>query len=209
MEKAFNFELKVFGLEAVAWRFFHGYRVGLLACLIGLTSQNGDCVLCATGFIQFCTNPIEDASLPKRLLESSFGQPDLAVVDAFPYQRCLWILSFRLGIPYVSLTTQYEPWLMRVPALPSFVPFPFAAGGRLTEKMTFWQRVENARSLIDWTAWPQLEVVEDRFVQRYLPDETYTTLAARTLVWLFDTDLVADYARPMMPNEVGAKRGVF
>lgn len=158
------------------------------------------------GFREFCINPLADASLPDRLLQSSNGRPDLAIVDVSPMYRCLWILCHQLGIPYVGMTTQYEPWLWRVPALPSFVPFSFAAGGRLTEKMTFWQRVENVRSLIDWTAFPRLEICEDYFVQRYLPGETYASLAARTLLWLFDTDLVVDYPRPTMPNEVRMNR---
>jgi 2-hydroxyacylsphingosine 1-beta-galactosyltransferase len=161
-----------------------------------------ECLRPCAGFIQFCTNPLADESLADSLLRSDDGKPDLAIVDAFPYQRCLWILCHRLGISYVSVTTQYEPWLWRTPALPSFVPFQFAAGGQLTERMTFWQRVENLWTLLDWTAWPQLEFVEDRFVQRYLPGETFSTLAARSLLWLIDTDVIIDYPRPTMPNEV-------
>jgi hypothetical protein len=114
----------------------------------------------------------------------------------------MWILCHRLGIPYISLTAQYEPWLLRVPALPSFVPFPYALDGRFTERMTFWQRVLNIWCLIDWIAWPQFELVEDRFVQRYLPGETYSKLAARSLLWFIDTDVVIDYPRPTMANEV-------
>ena len=68
--------------------------------------------------------------------------------------------------------------------------------------MTFWQRVENIRTLVDWTPFPGVRIVEDRFVQDYLPDETYATLAARSVLWLIDTDTVVDYARPVMPNEV-------
>jgi UDP-glucoronosyl and UDP-glucosyl transferase len=159
-------------------------------------------VILSSGFEQFCTNLLADATLADRLLNLSYGRPDLALTDCFPYYRCAWILLFQLGIPYASTTAQYEPWLWRVPALPSFVPFPWAAGGLLTERMTFWQRVENIRTLVDWTAFPGVRIVEDRFVQDYLPDETYATLAARSVLWLIDTDTVVDYARPVMPNEV-------
>ena len=114
---------------------------------------------------------LHDKTLADRLLNSNYGPPDLALTDAFPNYRCVWILCRQLGIPYAATTAQYEPWLWRVPALPSFVPFPWASGGQLTEKMTFWQKVENIRCLIDWTAFPRLEIVEDRFVQRYLPGE--------------------------------------
>ena len=150
------------------------------------------------GFIQFCTNPLEDGDLAERLRQLRF---DLALVDAFVGSRCYWILAHRVGLPYVSLTTQYEPWLWRVPALPSFVPFPLAAGA-YTERMTFSERLWNAWTLLDWTVWTRVEYAENSFVERYLPGQTYWTLAAKSLVWLIDTDTVIDYPRPTMPNEV-------
>ena len=94
-----------------------------------------------------------------------------------------------------------EPWLWRVPALPSFVPFPLAAGA-YTERMTFAERLCNALTLLDWSAWPRLDYVEDSFVDRYLPGQTYGSLAAKSLLWLVDTDTIIDYPRPVMPNEV-------
>jgi len=94
-----------------------------------------------------------------------------------------------------------EPWLWRVPALPSFVPFPLAAGA-YTERMTFAERLCNALTLLDWSAWPRLDYIEDSFVDRYLPGQTYGSLAAQSLLWLVDTDTVIDYPRPVMPNEV-------
>lgn len=156
------------------------------------------------GFIQLCTNPLEDTTLPDRLRQLQF---DLAVVDAFPGSRCYWILAHRVGVPYVSLTTQYEPWLWRVPALPSFVPFPLAAGA-YTERMTFSQRLWNAWSLLEWTVWPRVEYMESSFVEKYLPGQTYWTLASRSLLWLIDTDTVIDYPRPIMPNEVYVSQSI-
>jgi len=150
------------------------------------------------GFIQLCTNPLEDPTLVDRLRQLKF---DVALVDAFPGSRCYWILAHWIGVPYVSLTTQYEPWLWRVPALPSFVPFPLAAGA-YTERMTFSERLWNAWSLVDWTAWPRVDYVDNSFVEKYLPGQTYWTLASKSLVWLIDTDTVIDYLRPTMPNEV-------
>jgi len=121
------------------------------------------------GFIQFCTNPLEDLALVDRLRRLQF---DLALVDAFPGSRCYWILARWIGVPYVSLTTQFEPWLMRVPALPSFVPFPLAAGA-YTERMTFCERLWNAWTLLDWTVWPRVEYLDNSFVEKYLPGQTY------------------------------------
>ena len=55
------------------------------------------------GWIQLCTNPLDDADLVDRLRRLQF---DLALVDAFPGSRCLWILAHLLGVPYASLATQ-------------------------------------------------------------------------------------------------------
>jgi len=157
------------------------------------------------GFVQFCTNPLEDPDLVDRLRRLQF---DLALVDAFPGSRCYWILAHWIGVSYASLTTQYEPWLLRVPALPSFVPFTLAAGA-YTERMTFSERLWNALTLLDWTVWPRVEYVDNSFVETYLPGQTYWTLAAKSLVWLIDTDTVIDYPRPMMPNEVDVTQNLL
>jgi len=152
------------------------------------------------GFIQFCTNPLNDRDLVDRLRRLQF---DLALVDAFVGSRCYWILAHWIGVPYASLTTQFEPWLLRVPALPSVVPFPLVRGA-YTERMTFSERLWNALTLLDWTVWPRVEYAENSFVEKYLPGQTYGSLAAKSLVWLIDTDTVVDYPRPTMPNEVDA-----
>jgi len=152
------------------------------------------------GFLEMCLNPLEDEGLPLQLGKL---QLDLAIVDGFSNSRCLYPLVYQLGIPYITLTTQYEPWMWRNPALPSFIPFPLA--GVFTEKMTFVERIRNLITLVDWTAWPRIPFMEDSFVRKYLPDKTEVTnswLAARSLLWLINTDVTLDYARPTMANEI-------
>ena len=152
------------------------------------------------GFIQFCTNPLSDDAMYKELKGLKL---DLAVVDVFPNTRCLHILCYRLGIPYISSTTTYEPWLMRVPALPSFVPFPLAQ--RFTEDMTFMERLFNTIILLDWTIFTEVPSVDDSLVAKYAPEKPVVTLnylASRSLLWFIDTDFAIDYPRPMMANEV-------
>jgi hypothetical protein len=148
--------------------------------------------------IRSCTNPLEDPDLPEKLTVG--GQPDLGIVDGSWYQRCYWILCHRLRIPYISLTTFDEPWLRRLPVLPSFAPFVYT-GKWFTEQMTFWERVQNTAAVVDWILWPRFELVEEAIVQRYLPGESYATLAARSLLWFIDTDVILDYPRPTMANE--------
>jgi len=156
------------------------------------------------GFIQFCTNCLEDEQL---VAEISQKQIDIAVVDSMPNSRCYFILMHNLNIPYLGFTTQYEPWLTKTPALPSFVPFPFAAV--YTDRMTFFERVGNLLALLDWSARPSVEFLEDEFVTKYLtrhlPDGrpvTYASLASKSQLWLVDTDWALEFPRPVMPNEI-------
>ncbi len=87
------------------------------------------------GFVQFCSNPLSDKKLFPEIQQKAF---DLAIVDAFPGSRCSMVLLCRLGMHYVSLTTHYEPWLLRNS---SFLPFHFAQ--YFTERMTYLERVQN------------------------------------------------------------------
>lgn len=154
------------------------------------------------GFVEVCYNVLEDDDLAESIAGHQF---DLVIIDAFPNTRCYYILAYRLGLPYISVSTQYEPWLFRAPALPSFVPFPFYVPP-LTSQMTFWQRLVNLWTLFDWSAQTQnLPYLSDGLVLKYAPDKppvTMNYLAGKSLIWLFDTDITIDYPRPMMANEV-------
>ena len=129
---------------------------------------------------------------------------DLAFIDGFPRTRCYYILMYKLGIPYISLMTQYEPWLLRVPALPSFVPIMYTVP-LFTPEMTFLERLYNLYTLIDWAAFPGTPYLEDSLVSRYAPEMppvTLNWLAGRSQLWLMNTDIAIDFPRPTMPNEV-------
>lgn len=152
------------------------------------------------GFVEMCTNPLADETLIEKIQQLKI---DLAIIDGFPVSRCLYLIVHKLGIPYLSLTTQYEPWVWRNPALPSFVPFPLA--GVYTEKMNFMERIRNLITLVDWTAWPRIPYMEDSILKPYLTNDTditFSKLAAKSLLWLIDTDVAIDFARPTMANEI-------
>ena len=153
------------------------------------------------GFSEFCYNSLEDGEFFEKLKQEKF---DLALVDAFPSTRCYYILLYRLGIPYVSHTTNVEPWLMRNPAIPSFVPFVMSYPVK-TQQMTFMERIHNLYQLLDWTAYPGIPYLHDSLVSKYAPEMPFVTmdsLAGQSLLWLMDTDVAVDYPRPMMTNEI-------
>ena len=153
------------------------------------------------GWEELCYNALEDDSFYAKLRAENY---DLAIVDAFPGSRCYYILLYKLGIPYVSVTTQFEPWLYRVPAIPSFVPFGLGHPPK-SHEMDFFERFSNAWDLFDWSAFPRISYLDDSLVAKYAPEMPHVSLdwlAGQSLLWLIDTDVSLDYPRPMMPNEV-------
>lgn len=124
-------------------------------------------------------------------------------VALFPLSRCLALIPYRLDIPFVNVMTSFEPWLLRSPALPSFVPFNMYRDR--SPHMTFWERLDNAYRQMDWTLFPGVPYLEDAYLNRFLggkPPIPINRLVGRALLWLIDTDFAIDYARPLMPNEV-------
>ena len=148
-----------------------------------------------------CSNELSDEALIDNLLELNF---DIAIVDTIPQGRCLLLLPYLLGIPHVSFETYFEPWLMRNPGFPSFVPSNMAPGV-YTDQMTFWERLDNLISNVRWAAFPGCPFLEDDFIKQFIQNKplvSLTSLAGQSLLWLLDTDNVLDYPRPTMPNEV-------
>ena len=157
----------------------------------------------AEGVLPMCTNALSDDKLFRKLQDLRF---DLALMDSFPLSRCNLIIPYRLGIPYVSFNTHYEPWLQSLPHLPSFVPFLY--GSDFSEQMTFWQRLCNLYNLIEWSYDERIPMLSKAFVAKYAPEMpacSIDDLAKNSSLWLIETDSVIDYPRPLMPHvlEVG------
>ena len=71
---------------------------------------------------------------------------DLVVIDGFSFAMARFILPYKLSLPYVVVTSIFTPWMLRIPALPSFVPLvkvPY------TEKMSFSQRLHNTKLFLE------------------------------------------------------------
>ena len=153
------------------------------------------------GFKEMCSNPLKDKKLFLKLKSLEF---DLAIVDVFPCGRCMLVLMHRLGIPFINLVTGLEPWLLRNPSLPSVAPFVLG-NNPYTERMTFWERLDNAWTLLDWTAFTGVLYIEDDFLREYFYETTpvpLNYLTGQCQLWLIDVDVIMDYPRTVMPNEV-------
>ena len=146
-------------------------------------------------------NQLNDKEHYGRLKTLNF---DLAIVSLFPISRSLLVLPYNLGIPYIGVTTLFEPWLTRNPSLPSFAPSNIVAG-QFTPVMNFWQRLYNLWITIEWNVCPRVAYLEDNFIQQYIRDKPLVTmnqLVTQCMLVLLDVDPILDYPKPLMPHEI-------
>ena len=149
-----------------------------------------------------CANLLEDKDMEQKVSELKF---DLVLLSGMEITRCYFILPYRLDIPFISVTTNMEPWVSRTPSLPSFVPqqtqYP-----PLTPRMTFWERLTNFKEHVCWVPYvDQIPMASDELITKYAPGKpavSMNSLVGQSLLFLLDSDLVIDYPRPMMPNEI-------
>ena len=115
-----------------------------------------------------------------------------------------YIIPYTLGVPYVTVSTYFQPWVERIPALPSFVPFPLLSD--YTEKMTFFQRLHNTYLFaIMSLKMARPDKVVDITWKKYLPGVTPPTpqeLRGKAALTFYNTDHIISYPVPSMPNVI-------
>jgi len=131
-------------------------------------------------------------------------QFDVAVVDSVLITKCVYLVPHRLQIPWIAYTHIVDPLLVRVPWLPSFVPY---ARSSFSDKMTFVERVKNTADFVFfylikpmYFPGPEYEVIEK--FRRYGYFSSLDELASKSALWLVTKNNVLDYSLPMMPNMV-------
>ena len=125
---------------------------------------------------------------------------DIAVVDGAFLTRCFYLLPFRLHIPWVTYNDIFEPLLVPVPWLTSFVPSALTS---FTEKMDFLQRIENTfAEFLMWTGFlaTKLPADIDEAYRKYGHFDSLEDLARQSQLFMNSRDIVLDYAKPTMPN---------
>ncbi|XP_023930338.1 2-hydroxyacylsphingosine 1-beta-galactosyltransferase-like [Lingula anatina] len=141
---------------------------------------------------------LNDQAFSDNILKQKF---DLAIVSGDMAARFLYILPYRLNIPYVSLASVVDPYVAGLPVLPSFVPNVWTSH---TEEMNFQQRLSNTLDdiLLSFTHPPALK---DTLVHKHAvmkPFVTLRKLAIDSQAWLINTDYLVDYHLPSMPNTI-------
>ena len=155
--------------------------------------------------IQQEKNHVFDMMDDKDLLPALKAQKfDLVVINVFVVNFNGYIIPYTLGVPYVTVSTYFQPWVERIPALPSFVPFPLFSD--YTEKMTFFQRLHNTYLFASMSLkMARPDKVVDITWKKYLPGVTPPTpqkLRSKAALTFYNTDHIISYPVPSMPNVI-------
>ena len=145
--------------------------------------------------IQECDSLFASENIMKTLKEDKF---DLAVVDVAG-AVCNFLVPYKIEIPYTTFSVGTMNLMMRVPALPSFVP---ALIQPYSDKMTFFQRANNLFSEI-----VALFLIDSstEHAKKYVPEKlalTQEQLLQNTKFWFVLRENVVNYPTPSMPNMV-------
>ena len=139
------------------------------------------------------------------LLQLERLKADVLITNYAVVWKCPYLLSHRLGIPTIAFGPFVEPWIARIPNLPSYVPTYFLP---FNDQMSFIERSKNAFvAFIAGYFKPYREDLTDVIdaYQRYGEIRDIDSLVAdQTLLFLYSTHLVLDYPKPSMPNVVAA-----
>ncbi|XP_053182149.1 UDP-glucuronosyltransferase 2A2-like [Scomber japonicus] len=150
--------------------------------------------------VNMMTNVFEDKKLIQSLQDTKY---DVFLTD--PGLGGGVLLAHRLGLPLVfnvRWTIQGEAHLTIAPTPLSYVPVPPT---RMTDKMTFPQRVWNVVYFLftRFQIWYITDPTYGPFVHHYFgPDVHYMELFQAADIWLMRNDFIFDFPRPTMPNVI-------
>ncbi|XP_059155308.1 UDP-glucuronosyltransferase 1A9-like [Physella acuta] len=125
-------------------------------------------------------------------------KPDLLVVDGFMFNRNLFVIPYKLDVPFAVVGFVHDPIVHRVPFSPAEEP---TVPDRVTNKMTFYQRLTSTlRTILEFS----YDIFTDSdIVTRIAPEKPYTTIGDIILkaeIFITELDHILDYPRPMLPN---------
>lgn len=128
---------------------------------------------------------------------------DLAVFDAFPFLPCTLILPHNLSLPYVGMTAIIEPWMLRMPALPSYRRAQ--TNWMQPETWTFLERLNGFVShFIVHNMELFVSVINNKtLLEKYSQERvSWDELFRRSLLFLWEQSPLLDYPSAIYPNTV-------
>lgn len=142
----------------------------------------------------------ENEDIMRRLRDAKF---DMVLID--PGLPVGVLVAHKLKLPVVfnvRWITSGEGHFVVAPSPPSYVP---ASGNVMSDRMTFWQRLQNTLHYGMNTAIDRFVVSPhyDKLAEKYLgPDVNFYHLLQGVDIWLLRADFVFEFPRPTMPNIV-------
>ena len=153
-------------------------------------------------FDQHMRSLFKDQDYMSFVNESGFNMLILNILKTFISPA---ILAYKFSIPFTSVNTIMDPWGLRVPALPSFLPHaPMCED--CTEHITFLQRRRNAYYQFSMSTQNQ-PGIEDFQVQwrKQFPDRSPPSMnevQSSAQLFIHNGDILMGYPEPTMPNVI-------
>ena len=130
---------------------------------------------------------------------------DICLVDGIQITQIMYLIPYKLDVPFVSFLTVFNPKSAGVPGLPSFTPM--MQEGKYTDEMSFFERLENMLQMfvIEEVILSLAPTLGNKLVSQYAPDRPYKPLndiIAGSQLWLVQNDIAIDYPRVSLPHVI-------
>ena len=150
---------------------------------------------------QHVSSMMEDDEFLQEIVDRKYH---LVVCNNLYLTFSIFILPYKLGLPYVTITSHVQPWTERIPALPSFAPVSLIT--HYTQQMLFTERLRNAWYFFAMAALPERKIVsEEKTWIKYLPGipvPSYYELRNKAILTLYNVEPLVRYPYPSMPNVI-------
>ncbi len=115
-------------------------------------------------------------------------QLDLAFVDGSGFAQSLYVIPYKLGIRYITLTATHLPWLAGIPSLPSVEPVQIKY---IPEESSFLERLEQLILSIMIHAMPHFLFYKSGLLAKHIPSSEIATvreLHDRSELWFVNLE---------------------
>lgn len=127
---------------------------------------------------------------------------DIALVEPFITNPCVVLLPHNLNVPFVSMTNFYLPWIIRLPALPSFfhLPSPYIT---TNSEPTLWNSVINTMIYIG-AHWKIPSVIWNNTLLEHYSSRglTWNELILKSELFFVSNDHHIGLPIPLYPNVI-------
>ena len=147
--------------------------------------------------VGLCSDILGDSNTMAKLLKMKV---DFVILPNVSILTCLYLLPYKLGVPYGSYGDFPDRCANRIIAFPSFVP---CMALPLTHEMDFKERLMNTvMAAVDCSPPLLADWWMDKLQKQFAPDLrlSLTDLFSKTSLILYHTDPVIDFPRPLLPH---------